>query len=149
MSLNEQEFATEKFLPININHHEDRLTRETTPHIRTNSLQHSIVRESPAQTGEESKEEESNLSSILDDLCAFKNENEELHHIYDQECLALKFKKLQTSKLTAEYQRLTKELADTREKLISMQKEEGWRYQRCSQPVRPTRRANSAQKTSQ
>jgi hypothetical protein len=66
MSLNEQEFATEKILPIN----DDRM-RES--HVRTNSLQHSIVRESTPKTGEDSKEEEVNLNVILDDLCTFKN----------------------------------------------------------------------------
>lgn len=58
-----------------------------------------MVREPLPKEGE--KEAESNLSEIINELCAFKVENEELHHIYDQERLALKFKKLQSSKLLA------------------------------------------------
>lgn len=107
-------------MPINDN---NIMHREPAQHNRTNSLQHSIVRDAPSKSTEESHEEETNLGNIINDLCAFKNENEELHHIYDQECLALKFKKTQTAKLQAEYQRLTKELAETQSKLKSVQEE--------------------------
>ncbi len=63
----------------------------------------------------------------MTNLLNFKIENEELHRIYDQECLALKFKKQQNNKLLTEYQNVTKELADANKKLKIVQKEEAWR----------------------
>jgi hypothetical protein len=67
------------------------------------------------------------LGEVLTNLLNFKNENEELHRIYDQECLALKFKKQQNSKLLTEYQNITKKLADAHRKLKIIHKEEDWR----------------------
>lgn len=63
----------------------------------------------------------------MTNILNFKNENEELHRIYDQEFLALKFKKQQNNKLLTEYQNITKELADAHQKLKTIQKEEAWR----------------------
>jgi hypothetical protein len=69
------------------------------------------VREPTPKEGE--CETEGDLGEILADLYNFKAENEELHHIYDQESLALKFKKTQNTKLLAEYQHLARQLADS------------------------------------